>query len=370
MTRRERLTAIFQGRVPDRPAVRLWGVFPGRKLLQAYEPVYRLGIECTDLIGLGGAPFNLHWGAMGSKIVKTCEQPTSSPEWVDVITEAETPAGRLRGVHTRNIYGKPGYEKEYMLKEPGDIKKLLSVLYEPFPLNPESFYVSERNIGDRGITLFSLDHAMYGLQRLTGSESFALWSLSDREVLGEAIAIFAQRIRDHARRALASGLKVVYAWSGPELCIPPLMSPADFDEFVGAVDKPLSDLIHEGGGQVWVHCHGKMGPVLERFLAMGVDVLNPVEPPPMGDITLAEAFARVGNRMGLEGNIQTHDLMSVTPEQIRELVEQAIADGRGHRHILCSSSWYNEWPFPDERMIQNCLTYIREGVRCAEAVRA
>ncbi|OGV64232.1 MAG: hypothetical protein A3K19_00290 [Lentisphaerae bacterium RIFOXYB12_FULL_65_16] len=370
MTRRERLTAIFQGHVPDRPAVKLWGLHLGQKFMHpAYEPVYRLGIECTDLMGGGGAPFNLHWGAAGATVAKSSEQPTHSPEWIDVITEVSTPAGQLRSIYTRNTHGKPGYEKEHLLKEPEDIKKLLSVPYEPFPFNPESFRASEKNIGDRGITVFGLDHAMYGLERLIGSENFAFWSLSDRELLSETIAIFAQRIRDHAKLALGSGLKVVYGWVGPELCIPPLMSPTDFDEFVGAVDKPLIDMIHEGGGYVWVHCHGKMGPVLERFVAMGVDVLNPIEPPPMGDLTLPEAFARVGTRMGLEGNIESHDLMSATPEHIRGLVEQAVSAGRGHRHILCQSSGYMEWPFPEERMIQNCLTYIREGVRCAEAAR-
>jgi hypothetical protein len=52
-----------------------------------------------------------------------------------------------------------------------------------------------------------------------------------------------------------------------------------------------------------------MRPVIRRFVDMGVDVLNPIEPPPMGDICMAEAFARVDDRMGLEGGVETHDLI-------------------------------------------------------------
>jgi uroporphyrinogen-III decarboxylase len=181
----------------------------------------------------------------------------------------------------------------------------------------------------------------------------------------EAIEIFSKRIREHATRAFDAGLKPIFAWVGPELCIPPLMSPRDFDEFVLPFDKPLCDLIHERGGYVWVHCHGKMGPVLERFVRMGVDVLNPIEPPPMGDITLPEAFARVGDRMGLEGNIETHDLMTATPERMRTLVRQAMEAGKGRRFILCPSSGYMEAAQPTERNIQNLLTYLDEGARCA-----
>jgi hypothetical protein len=106
-----------------------------------------------------------------------------------------------------------------------------------------------------------------------------------------------------------------------------------------------------------------MGPVLERFVKMGVDVLNPIEPPPMGDITLPEAFARVGDRMGLEGTIETHDLMTSTPEHIRALVREAMAAGKGRRFILGPCSGYMETPQPSDGYIQNLLAYLDEAAR-------
>ena len=216
------------------------------------------------------------------------------------------------------------------------------------------------------MAIFGLDHAMYGLERLIGSENFAFWSIDCRDVLLEGIEVFSQRIREQVIQAFEAGLEPAFAWVGPELCIPPLMSPKDFEDFVFRFDKPLIDLIHERGGYAWAHCHGKMGPVLERFVEMGVDVLNPMEPPPMGDLTLEEAFALVGDRMGLEGNIETHELMSASKERIRDLVREAIEAGRGRRFILCPSSGYMECPKPEARLIENLLTFIEEGVRCAE----
>ncbi len=50
-----------------------------------------------------------------------------------------------------------------------------------------------------------------------------------------------------------------------------------FDTYVAAFDRQLVEAIHDAGGRVWVHCHGKMRPVIERFADMGVDVLNPTE---------------------------------------------------------------------------------------------
>lgn len=369
MTSRERLMRIFRGEPVDRPAIKLWGLHPNQKLLHpAYEPVYKKGMEVTDLMVSAGSPFNLHWGTAASKISKTEQIPTASPEWVEVVTRVQTPAGELRGVFTQSTVGKPGYQKEYMLKEPDDIKRMLSVPYEPHPFSADSFHNIEKTVGERGVVMFSLDHAMYGLQRLIGSTNFALWSVDCRGLLQEAIEIFSRRIREHVLRAFEAGLKPIFAWVGPELCIPPLMSPKDFDDFVMQFDKPLCDLIHERGGYVWVHCHGKMGPVLERFVKMGVDVLNPIEPPPMGDVTLEEAFARVGGRMGLEGNIEAHDLMMAEPERVRALVREAMSIGKDRRFILCPSAGYMEVPVPTQRHIENLLAYLDEGARCAREI--
>lgn len=367
MTRRQRLNALFSGETADRPAVKLWRAEPGQTLLHPdYEPVYRSAVEQTDLMGGAGSPFDLYSGQFHEDHVHVAERPTDSPEWIDAVTTLWTPGGELQRVDRRSTCNKPGYHMEFLLKEPADIKKLLSLPYAPYPFDAGPMVDMECRIGDAGITLFGLDHAMYGLQRLIGSENFALWHISDRDILLEAIDLFAGRIRQHAEAALSAGLTAAFAWVGPELCIPPLMSPADFDIYVAAFDKPLIDLIHEAGGRVWVHSHGKMGPVLERFVDMGVDVLNPVEPPPMGDITLTEAFARTRGRMALEGNIEVHELMTAEPDRLEMLIHEALDAGRDERFILCPTSSYMEVPEPPPRLIENLLLYVNEGVRYAE----
>jgi len=152
------------------------------------------------------------------------------------------------------------------------------------------------------------------------------------------------------------------------LFIPPLMSPAGFRRYSIEVDKPLIDLIHNAGGQVWVHCHGRMRAVIEGFVEMGVDVLNPIEPPPMGDVTVAEAFEIVGRRMGLEGGIETHDLMTATPEQLQAKIHQDLREGAGKRFIYCPSSGFDEDAEPTPRHIDNLLYFVEESVRFAESL--
>ena len=368
VTKRERLTAIFRGQIPDRPAVRLWGARPDQELLHpAYRAVRDAAVAKTDLIFSAGSPFDLHWGAEKPPI-RTEQEQTGSPEWVDDVTHVDTPAGPLRSTVRASTLKKPGYTVEHLLKEPADLAKLLSVPYVPYPFDAQPYWKSEAEVGDRGITMFGVGHAMYGLQTLTGSENFAFWSIDCRDALVEVMDEYGRRLLARVKEALAAGIRGVFGWVGPELCIPPLMSVRDFDEFVTPYDRAIIDAIHEAGGSVWVHCHGKMGPVLERFMEMGVDVLNPIEPPPMGDVTLDEVFQRVGDGMGVDGNIEAHDVMTLPADRMRQLVRERLECGRGRRLILCPSSGYMEDPQPGERLIDNTLIYINEGVSYAESM--
>ena len=127
-------------------------------------------------------------------------------------------------------------------------------------------------------------------------------------------------------------------------------------------EKKICELIKDNNGYIWMHCHGKVGRLLKRFADMGVDVVNPIEPPPMGDVTLAEAVERVGGRMGLEGNIEIGDIMTEEPDALRAMIERAVGEGAaGGRFILCASAGYMEVPNPPKRYIDNLHTYLDYG---------
>ena len=205
---------------------------------------------------------------------------------------------------------------------------------------------------------------MYHINALIGSELFAIWTVDERELIRELIETTYIRTRDFLKQQLAAGVGPLFGYVGPELCIPPLQSPQDFREFVVEYDRRLIDLIHDAGGICWVHGHGKMGPVLEMFVEMGCDALNPIEPPPMGDVTLAQAKARVGDRMALEGNIQQGDLYRVRPERIEELVRTAIREaGPGGGFVLCPTSSPWQSASVDQTVIDNYTALVEAGLK-------
>ena len=86
----------------------------------------------------------------------------------------------------------------------------------------------------------------------------------------------------------------------------------------------------------------------------------------MGDMTMAEAFDLVADRMGLEGGIETHDFMTATTADIEAKAHAVLDAGKGRRLILCPSSGYMEDVTPSEQSIENWCHYIEESVRYAD----
>jgi uroporphyrinogen-III decarboxylase len=270
-----------------------------------------------------------------------------------------------------SVKGEPSFIIEYMIKEPEDIDKLLSMEYLPYPLERSGYDAAVGKMGDRGVTMIGLDHAAYAVQRLTGSETLAYLSIDEHERLHELIQVYADRLLAHTNAILDLGIRnPIFSWVGPELYLPPLMRPADFEEFVHDMDKPIGDAVHNAGGHVWVHSHGKVADFIDSFIDMGVDILNPLEPPKNGDIDMNKIIARYGNRIGWEGNIEIQEILLSPEERLRTLIDECVEAGwKSGRFVLCPSAGYMEYPQPTEHYIRNLMVYLRYGLEAVERCR-
>jgi uroporphyrinogen-III decarboxylase len=197
---------------------------------------------------------------------------------------------------------------------------------------------------------------------LVGDETLALWTVEQRDLLREMLDVFSRRLERAVRQCLEKGVGPIYYFNGPEYALPPLMSPRDFDEFVVPYDTRLISLIHSYPGRyVIVHSHGRVNRFLERFADMGTDGLNVLEPPPLGDVLLAEAKQRVGDRLCLIGNIQYDDLARCSLAEVGRFVREAIqagAPGGGFILSPCACPYERPWP---PMAARNFIEYLRRA---------
>lgn len=110
-----------------------------------------------------------------------------------------------------------------------------------------------------------------------------------------------------------------------------LISPAMFDRFFAPRLRRLVDMAHSHGVKVMFHSCGAVVPLVERIIALGVDVLDPIQVAADG-MDPAAIKQRFGSRICLHGAIDTqHLLPHGSPADVSEAVARMIgvlgADG-------------------------------------------
>jgi uroporphyrinogen decarboxylase len=107
-----------------------------------------------------------------------------------------------------------------------------------------------------------------------------------------------------------------------------------FTEFIQPHDRRIVEAAHSAGLRVHVHICGKKNAFLEDLADMGIDALETLTPPSAaGDVDLADAKRRIGDRVCLMGGFLSHTLTMGTPEQVREEVKVCLdkaAHGGGY----------------------------------------
>jgi len=333
MTRRERLRRCYFHEQLDRPGVYCRTGFPEN------DPTYDTLKAClsahTELKG--------HWSSQSVESATPTEllKEPYSEDFERHIFIIHTPAGDLRASWLVSLRGQPGLQNSYFLKTAEDARKYLSLPMPELSGDVSAFFKADQEMGDCGIVEVHIGFNPAGMvAELFGSEGFAAMSVTDREALHQLCERQMNMTLRRLNHVLSRGAGPYFTMAGEEYLVPPLHGPRDFYDFNVRYDKPIIDLIHDAGGRVHIHCHGSIKKVIQGFVDMGTDVLHPFEPPPLGDITPAEAKAVARGKICLEGNIQIADMYERTPEQMREqtveLIEATFDDSSGL--IVCPSA--------------------------------
>jgi len=326
MTRRERLRRCYFNQDLDRPAVYSRTGYPRD------DPTYDrlrsyLGEHSELKAGWSAA-------ALRSQPPTETQIETRSEDWDRHTTVLPTPKGDLSRTYLSSRKGLPGLHETYFIDCRHDAEAYLALPMAPLQGDPTAFFEADAAIGDAGITEASLGTNPAGfVADLCGSETFAILSVTDRDILHEMCRRRMEDLIARVRYLLERGVGPYFAMLGEEYLVPPLHGRDDFYDFNVRYDKPFIDLIHEGGGRIHIHSHGSLTAVFQGFVDMGADVLHPFEPPPLGDITAAEAKNRARGHLCLEGNLQIHHMYEHGPAEVRAegeaLIGDVFDDGRG-----------------------------------------
>lgn len=119
------------------------------------------------------------------------------------------------------------------------------------------------------------------------------------------------------------------------------ISPRMYRRFVLPYEKQLVDTIHEKapGVPIYTHTCGHIGDRLEMMMETGTEGVDTLDPPPIGDTVLADAKARIGDRMFIKGNLNSVEILQADRiEQVLDAARERLRDGKpGGGYILSTA---------------------------------
>jgi hypothetical protein len=352
MTRRERLMATLNGKPVDRPAVSFYEIGGFRVDTQDpspfnvysspdWKPLLELAEGKTDLIRMCG-PI----------------RPSLDPELKAGVQSVETfirdgsqfyrstvrAGGRLLTSLQRRDSGiNTVWTLEHLLKDVDDLKAFLTLpdAFFSHSVDVAPLFAREKELGDNGIVMVDTADPLCNAATLFSMEDFTIIALTEQALFHRLIEKFATplwRETEEIARLFPGHLWRIY---GPEYASEPYLPPALFDEYVVRYVTPQVESIQKHGGFARIHCHGRLSNILSLIMKTGAMGLDPIEPPPQGDMELRDVRKQAGRQMVLFGNIEASDIENLGPREFEGKVRQALEEGtagEGRGFVLMPSA--------------------------------
>ena len=257
---------------------------------------------------------------------------------VTITSEIDTPKGKLTAVIGRNSTSRTTWTLKYPCESLEDIEKIRSV---PWELPPELAPPDTKNLPSefdrRGIHFAGVSSPFVCMAGMLPYEYFLELCATERGLMKELTEQCLERILS-VMDVILSEKTVDYVWvGGSEWVTPPMGSPEVYEELVQEYERKVIDRAHEAGAVVHVHCHGNVRSTLEMVIERGGDFFEPVEPPPDGDITFAEAKTIANGRITLGGNVEARILENENADAVEEVTRRAFEGGKT-RMVLQNSA--------------------------------
>lgn len=338
MTPRERLLATLKGETPDRVPLVLPGFdFVSRDAIAAHPDPRRREIAhrvFDDLAYRVSTPsyINRYLVTPPQRIRREVRSLTNGFEEIHGVID--TPKGELTFTTQVDPISGTTWTLEYPVKTLDDVAAMMAVPWElPEALAPPSNAERPDDFATRGIHSTSISSPFVCAAGMMAFEQFLELTATEPALVDELTEICLRRTLD-VLEVLLSKPGIEYVWiGGSEWVTPPMASPRTYDRLVQPQERAIIDFVRQrerdlGRIVVHVHCHGHVRHALQRTIERGADYTEPVEPPPDGDITMAEAKVMADGRITLGGNVECRVLCNGTPDDVEAAVRTAFEGGK------------------------------------------
>jgi hypothetical protein len=293
----------------------------------SWHPLLDLTREKTDRIVMRGVAYR---SVQPDSIESIAETETYLQEGSRFTIHRVRTAGRTLISRTRRDPDvNTTWTEEHLLKDVDDLKALLEIP-EPSPdgsVDISQVIEAEAVLGDTGIVMIDTPDPLCLAASLFDMAQYTVVAMTEQTLFHRLLERFASILLPKTEAVSAALPGRLWRIYGPEYASPPFLPPYLFREYVCRYVSPMIAAIHRHGGYARIHSHGNLRAILDDIAAMEADGLDPIEPPPQGDVTLSYVRQRYGKDMVLFGNLEASDIENLPTDQFSEKVKRALNEG-------------------------------------------
>ncbi|MEI7730628.1 MAG: uroporphyrinogen decarboxylase family protein [Verrucomicrobiota bacterium] len=203
---------------------------------------------------------------------------------------------------------------------------------------PERYAASRAAVGKDGVVVAGeVFSPLKLLHLLVGAVNTTFLIMDHGDQVREILARHESAQLDLIRQMAAAGVPAIMAMDNLDAAF---HTPAYVDRFSASFYEKASRLCHEYGSTFFIHACGRQRVNLKRIDALGVDGLEGVAFPPLGDVTLLEAMQMTRDRFLITGGISAMETRNLkTRADVFEYTRQLADQMRpfAHRFMLSAS---------------------------------
>jgi len=384
MTSRERFIKVFNGEMPDRVPVTLFIADQGHFLNQMYSDVdpwdfLKLQLKVVELQKQFGCdvfvrllygindPLSIHMGGLN------VEQQTEN--W-EVHTEEikngptlikrskiKTPDGTLtqdfsiheirKGTFMYGCTKKP-------IEKPSDLD--IAIKYEPrmkkgYKEKVKKIVKTIREaVGDDGIVGTWTPHGPFNNASLLIKEDLLyMLFLIDYDFYERLMNFAMERILDYTRAIDEAGPDV-HCIGGN---VPGgFLGKETYEKYILPFEKKYISIVQENGTPAMYHNCGQIMNLVESYKRLGVRIVEPFSPYPLGDADLKKAKEIVNGEYIILGGVdQVNVIQKGTIDQVKKATEKTIKIGKPGGKFILQSADFLEYGTP----VENVKAFVETG---------
>ncbi len=388
MTSRERFLKVFRGEMPDRVPVTLFLADQGHFLNQLHPDVdpwdfdtlqmkvleiqRRFGVDVFVRLLYGiNDPLNIIYGGLDvSQSTDTWQVSMEKVENGNTLIERatiRTPDGTLTQDFSINE-NRPGTFMYSCTKHPIEGPKDLDIARKYEPKMPPQWPAKakarvqrmKKAIGEDGIVGTWSPHGPYNnCSLLIDLNTLYSIFLTDPGYYGELMTFAFERSLPYAQALDDAGVDVHCVGGN----VPSgFLGKRTYDEHILSYEKKYIDFVQKNGTPAMYHNCGQVMALVESYKELGVRIVEPFSPPPLGDADIAEAKRRSGGAyVILSGIDQVNVLQKGTPEEVRRATVAAMKAGKEGGKFIMQPVDFLEHGTPTE----NVEEYVRAAMEHA-----